>query len=235
MSEENAQGPAMMVLTDILRNQRTRVGRIAGNITLPRPVELRTLVAIGVGAFVGLLVGLIINAGDPTALMYGAGIGGAAGWGAVNWSPLQGETLATWIMLTVRTKGGATSAGNKGERVAIGIAYLPELARGEVRIKRGAVPVPAGSVDDRGVFLPLRDTTLPAELREELAAWRGTQTTETKFSTDEPTPRKAKGARNRPQNLGRIAAAQAERDANPTPWRDPDYEPEGDMGEGEEN
>ena len=218
MSQPN--GPVMMVLTEVLRNQRTRVGRIAGNLTLPRPVELRTLVAVAIGAFVGLLAALALNPGDTQSMFYGATLGGCAGWGAVNWSPLQGESLATWIMLSVRARGGRVSTTASAERLAIGISYLPETARGEVRIRRGAVPVPEGSVDERGVFLPLRATTLPDDVRYDLAAFRREGQSPVRLSTDDLAQA---GRRSRPGSRpvrGRLASARAEAEAAAAPWRE---------------
>ncbi len=207
----------MMVLTDVLRNQRTRVGRIAGNITLPRPVELRTLIAVSVGAFIGLLAGLTLNPGNTQAMFYGATMGGCAGWGATNWSPLQGETLATWIMLTLRRKGGMVLTSKNNERLAIGICYLPEIAKGDVKIVAGAVQVSEGSVDLRGVFKKVDEITLPKELREMMGNFSndGKDVEKVRLSTDAKLKKRKQST---PSD--RVRQAREDAESKPAPWRD---------------
>jgi len=215
-------GEKMMILTDVLRNQRTKVGRIAGNLTLPRPVELRTLLAVGVGSFIGLLLALIVNPGNTQSMFYGATIGGCAGWGATNWSPLKGETLATWILLTLRTKGGRVISSTNQEKLAIGICYLPETARGSVQVTRGAIQVSEGSVDSRGIFKKVNELTLPTELRNQMREFTNTipESSTNKNIRLSTNVKNKKSAQSKKSNVGKISRAREEAGRKPAPWRE---------------
>lgn len=153
---EQYQGPVMLSVTNILRPPPARIGRISDRFVLPRTIELRVLIAVGVGAFAGMVTwffpfGLLFDY-SLTSLL-GLMMGGLGlGYLAVTWSPLKGESLGTWIGLSA----GASRPGRvrfEGQKVYayLGVAPLPYLAAGKVRIRPGAVTVPAGSVDERGV------------------------------------------------------------------------------------
>jgi hypothetical protein len=153
---EQYQGPVMLSVTNILRPPPARIGRISDRFILPRTIELRVLIAVGVGAFAGLVawffpVGLLFDY-SLTSLASLLLIGLGLGYITVTWSPLKGESLGTWIGLSA----GASRPGKvrfEGQKVYayLGVSPLGYLAAGKVRIRPGAVTVPAGSVDERGV------------------------------------------------------------------------------------
>jgi hypothetical protein len=155
---EQTQGPVMLAVTNILRPPPARIGKISENFVLPRTIELRKLIAVAVGVLAGMFlwfmpIGLFFSYG-LTSLFTMMGVGGFGGYFVVTWSPLRGESLGTWVGLSA----GSTRPGKvriEGERVRayLGVAPLGFVAAGAVRIRPGAVQVPAGSVDERGVPL----------------------------------------------------------------------------------
>jgi hypothetical protein len=163
MSEEvrhEVSGPPMLAMTSALRPPPARISKIGENLTLPFSVQINQLVAVSVGAFAGLVfvtMFILPFAGGSIVLFgSGLGIGGFLGMVAVTWSPLKGESLKTWLGLSVGSSRREKVEINGVEaRAYIGIMPLPYSAAGELRIVSRAVDVPAGSVDDRGVFIPL--------------------------------------------------------------------------------
>ncbi|RJL24022.1 hypothetical protein [Bailinhaonella thermotolerans] len=158
MSEdtERAQGPTMIAATNILRPPPAVIGSINQRLTLPRTVKLTTILFGGVGACLGLLVATAVAGAGFQQLMYGSVLGAAAGWLVVNYSPLSGESMLTWLGLTVRaTTARKVSVDGKPVRLYIGIAPLHRTAAGTVRMLPGAVPVQAAQWDERGVPLPV--------------------------------------------------------------------------------
>lgn len=153
---EQIQGPVMLSVTNILRPPPARIGQISEKIVLPRTIELRKLIASSVGVLAGMFlwfmpIGLFFDYAI-TPLLVLMGLGGFAGYLFVTFSPLRGESFSTWVGLSA----GATRPGKvriEGERVRayLGVAPLGFIAAGPVRIRSGAVSVPAGSVDERGV------------------------------------------------------------------------------------
>lgn len=146
----------MLAVTSILRPPPARIGQISEKIVLPRTIELRKLVASGVGVLGGMFlwfmpVGLFFNYG-LTSLFVTMGLGGFLGYLVVTWSPLRGESFGTWVGLSA----GSTRPGRvrfEGERVRayLGVSPIGFLAAGPVQVRSGAIAVPAGSVDERGV------------------------------------------------------------------------------------
>lgn len=162
----STQGPPMICATKIMRQHGTRIGSIGG-VTFSRTIALSTLVAVIAGALLGLLAAGIAG-GGMQGYLYGAIFGGFLGWFAVNYSPLQNESLLTWLALQVN----ATRRGRfiDGERVtlAVGTAVLPELPKGQVVLARASVRVPAGQYDERGVFINPANRNVPAGRAEAL-------------------------------------------------------------------
>lgn len=190
--DPNDGGPTMLAATALLRPGPARIGSLGKNVTLPRTVRVSALLGALVGGFFGVMLGGVL-AGvlhDSRFLLYAAGIGGMAGYAAVSYSPLQGESLATWLALTAKASRNrvlvagtprkvivlpvdepapddavlvaaageyvayATATPPQGAqtaRVSIGICPLDTLVAGPVRLMRGFVDVPAGSVNARGV------------------------------------------------------------------------------------
>lgn len=154
---DRPRGPVMIAATDIMRPPPTRIGKIGGNITLPRTVPLKAAVAALVGALVGLFFAFPIAGIGLNALIWGGIVGGAAGVVAVTWSPLRGESLLRWLGLNVRAAAASkVRIDGKPVRLYIGVAPLARSAVGPARLVPGAVNVPAGEVDDRGVPIPPR-------------------------------------------------------------------------------
>lgn len=155
------RGPVMICATPIMRQGKTRIGRVGG-VTLPRTVEVVTLAAAVVGALVGIAAAMVISSG-MTAFIYGAIFGGAAGWFAVTYSPLQGESLLKWVELQLNTSRRARYI--EGERVllSVGLAVLPHASRGRVRLLRSAVRIPSTQFDERGVLLSPSNRNIPSD------------------------------------------------------------------------
>jgi hypothetical protein len=153
----------MLAMTNILRRPPpVRIGKLSENFVLPRTIELRKLIAVGVGVFAGMFlwvmpVGLFFSY-NLTSLFIMLGIGGFAGYLAVTWSPLRGESLGVWVSLSAtNTRPGKVFIDGERVRVYLGVSPLGFVAAGPVRVQSGAVQVPAGSVDDRGVPLSKND------------------------------------------------------------------------------
>ncbi|NDU77716.1 hypothetical protein GWI34_34665 [Actinomadura sp. DSM 109109] len=153
MSEEDdrVRGPAMLAATNMLKPPPAVIGSLNKAVTLPRTVRLTTLIAMIIGASLGFLIAFIIFGPGLNALMYGPVLGGAAGWSAVNFSPLRGESLATWLGLQVNgTRNRKLYVDGRPVRLYIGISPLRRTASGNVRMLPGGVPVDAVRWDERG-------------------------------------------------------------------------------------
>lgn len=159
--DEQHRGPVMICATPIMRQGKTRIGRVGG-VTLPRTVEVVTLAAAVVGALVGVAAAMAISSG-MSAFIYGAIFGGAAGWFAVTYSPLQGESMLKWVELQLNTSRRARYI--EGERVllSVGLGVLPHASRGRVRLLRSAVRIPSTQFDERGVLLSPGNRNIPAD------------------------------------------------------------------------
>lgn len=144
-------GPTMVVATPVMKRGPVRIAKISNDITLPRPVRLSVLLAGGAGAIIGLVLGLLL--GGISGAIYGIMFFGAAGAFVVTWSPLQGESFAKWIELTLTTRRRAHFAiEGQAVRVAVGVCPVPEpVLGGDVHIRAGAVKVPVTQYDERGV------------------------------------------------------------------------------------
>lgn len=149
---------SMIIATRVMKPGRQRIGRV-GHIQLPRTVTTVSLVGFMVGAFVGVIFGLIIG-GSLRPILFGIGLGGAAGVAAVNYSPLQGESLAKWLGLTIRARRGQMEVYGRTTRLAIGICPVSRSAIGDARILRGALTVPPSQYDERGVMIAKRNHNL---------------------------------------------------------------------------
>lgn len=149
----------MLCATKVLKPGPARIGSIGGGITLPRTVPVPVLIAGGIGFTLGVAFGLVILGSFFTALTTGA-LGAAAGWVAVSYSPLRGESLGRWAGLEVTARLRRVKVNGKTARVFIGICPAPDVAAGMVHIIPGAIDVMPGSVDDRGRFVVESDRPL---------------------------------------------------------------------------
>src|SRR5581483_1520450 len=86
------------------------------------------------------------------ALMYGPTLGGAAGWAAANFSPLEGESLAKWLGLQAASgRKRKLEIDGRQVRMYVGIAPLRRTAAGTIRMLPGGVPLDSVRWDERGV------------------------------------------------------------------------------------
>ncbi|MGW2310044.1 hypothetical protein [Actinomadura luteofluorescens] len=153
MSEEDdrVRGPAMLAATNMLKPPPAVIGSLNKDITLPRTLRLTTLIAVLVGAALGFLISFLVFGPGLNALMYGPVLGGAAGWASVSLSPLNGESLATWMGLQINgTRNRRLYVDGRPVRLYIGISPLRRTAAGKVRMLPGGVPVDAVRWDSRG-------------------------------------------------------------------------------------
>lgn len=151
MADEQINGPVMINATRVLKSDGIRIGKISNDITLPRTVRLVTAVSVGAGAAVTLLIALLFGTSAQN-LIYAAVIGGFIGFAASSYSPLRGESLGTWLTLQITSARSSRRIDGKSVTLNVGVAPAQRLAEGKVQLRRSAVRVAAGSVDDRGVF-----------------------------------------------------------------------------------
>lgn len=176
MSESNApKGPSepMVILTKVMRPGPARVSRIAGKYTLPRSVEVPTAIAAGSGALLGMGLIVMLGGGFFNGL-YGAIIGGALGWFAMTYSPLEDETLMKWLGLTLKSKTNQVTWQGQKVQVSIGICPIEPPQSGPARIAPGAVNVPASQYDRRGVRISAANRNL--DEAESSLVWVGDPT-----------------------------------------------------------
>lgn len=153
MSEEqqDIQGPPMICATKVLKSEGVRIGKIVGDITLPRTVKLVTALAAGAGALIGVIIALIFGTSFETyvpAILLGGGIG----YLVTTYSPLKGESFGTWLTLQVTATRSNRRIDGKPVTLAVGVANATRLPAGKVTLHRSALKVAPGAVDERGVM-----------------------------------------------------------------------------------
>jgi hypothetical protein len=146
---DTVTGPPMIVATTALATPKVRIGHLGGNITLPRTIPLTSLVASGVGGFVGIIAGLLL-VGTLTGIMLLGVLGGAIAVASVTYSPLKGESLARYLGLTLRARRQRIALDGGVMMVAVGVAPLRSALLGSVQIVPGAVNVLPSQFDERG-------------------------------------------------------------------------------------
>jgi hypothetical protein len=152
-------GPVMLCATSVIKPGRVRVGRIAGNLVLPRTVPLVNLLIGGAGFLVGVTVGGAFL-GLRGALYFGVLLG-AAGIALVTYSPLRGESMLTWIGLSVsRMRSDQIMFEGEKVRVAVGICPVHKMPYPRVGIHLGAAMVAPSQYDERGVLRSVRNNNL---------------------------------------------------------------------------
>lgn len=156
-AHKSVEGPPMICATRILRPGGARIGRIAGGFTLPRTVPVVTAVFVGVFGVLGLILAMLAGA-DPTTLGIGAAIGGGIGYGLATFSPLRGESMTRWILLTVTGSRRKRRIDGKPVILAVGTAPAGRVPVGIIRVRQSAVRVRPGTVDERGVPITRSDT-----------------------------------------------------------------------------
>jgi len=158
---ETITGPVMLCATDIMKRPIMRIGHIGKSIRLPRPVRMISLVAGGIGFLFGALVGGIAD--GLTGIIYGGGFLAALGVALVTYSPLKGESLFTWMGLTLRNRRKLVSIDGAPVRLAVGICPIDQPITGLVRLTPGAVHVVPEHWDERGVLRSSRNWNLEPE------------------------------------------------------------------------
>lgn len=173
------RGPVMICATDAMKPPPVRVGRIAGRFSLPRTAQLSSLIAGGVGAIVGAVAGLLLQAVVGIGIVgigYAVALGVGAGLAIRHVSPLRDETLLTWLRLIVtRSAQAQPTIDGERARVAVGIALVPRgLGSRRVPLQLGAVDVDPSNVDDRGVPVSQRNRNLDRVVRLPSGVWGDT-------------------------------------------------------------
>jgi hypothetical protein len=144
-------GPPMLCATSVIKPGPVRIGRLSGDLTLPRTVPLVNLL-LGAGGF---LLGLVIGGGffGLRGAVYFGVLSGAAAVGAASYSPLKGESLLTWVGLKVlRLQANQTYRDGVRVRAAVGVCPVPALPAGMCSIHFGAASVNPDLYDERGVL-----------------------------------------------------------------------------------
>jgi len=190
---DQAQGPVMLAVTNILRPPPARVGKITENVVLPRTVELRKLLAAAAGAFGGVFVWMVLvgffSSHSLFSLLVTSAVCGTLAVFLMSWSPLKGESFATWLGLSSGTlRADRVRIDGLKVRAYLGVAPLNFTAAGRTRVLPGAIDVPVGSVDARGVSLPTEDILRRA--KELLGDYEAPLSREG-FEEPKPLPRRA--------------------------------------------
>lgn len=152
-TSKRVEGPPMICATRVLKPGGARIGRIAGGFTLPRTLPVVTFVLTGIGAVFGFVLALLAGGWNPLPLGIGAALGGGGGYALATFSPLRGESMAKWILLTLSGTRTKRRIDGKPVTLSVGVAVAGRVPVGRVRIRQSAVRVRPGTVDDRGVAL----------------------------------------------------------------------------------
>lgn len=156
---DEPQGPSMLCITKVLDPGGLRIARIVGNVTLPRTVPLKSLLAGAAGAVVGLIVSLIVGV-TVQSIMFGLIFGATGGVLAVTYSPLKGEPLWRWASLAIAARRRQITVDGRPVSLAVGICRISSPAMGSVRIVPGAVDISPSQFDERGALISARNMNL---------------------------------------------------------------------------
>lgn len=163
----------MVDATPILRPPtEKRVSRLVWNITLPRSVTYKQIGAGLAGLLIGLPLGMAIF-GSFVAGMNTAMTLTAIFLALLYFSPLEGETMLTWLGLELRAyKERTVVVDGHRARAAVGLARLHRVAVGHVHAVPSAVRVNPDLYDERGVLRSeashnLSSRLLVASMRDE--------------------------------------------------------------------
>jgi hypothetical protein len=150
-ADDQVRGPAMLAATNMLKPPPPVIGSVNKEITLPRTVKLTTLAAVGAGALSGFVIAVFLFGAGVKALMYGPTLGAGLGWAALNFSPMQGESMARWLGLRASSaRKRKLVVDGRPVLLYVGIAPLRRTAAGTIRMVPGGVPVEAVRWDERG-------------------------------------------------------------------------------------
>jgi len=144
----------MICATKSLAAPKIQVAQITGNFVLPKPVELVKIAGSVGGALVGLIIAVILPLPvGPTLMSLIVATFGIAGFGTVVYSPLQGESVASWMMLKLRRRSRRVEINGTPIQLAVGICRVKGMTLGTVNLEPAAVDVAVGSVDERGAYV----------------------------------------------------------------------------------
>lgn len=143
----------MIVLTPVVKRGATRVPiGVIGTGMFRLKAILYVTAGILVGGAAGGIVLAVVNSSWVVPL--GVGAGALFGWALATpeaASPMRtGESLGTWIRLTVDARRNRVRVNDRSEQVYIGMCPLGEVEEGDIHVTRSSVRVAAGSVDDQG-------------------------------------------------------------------------------------
>lgn len=168
--DHSNSGPVMICATSVMKPGRARIGKIGGNVALPRTVPIINLVATILGGLVGLFFSLQLA--DGTSWVMGVGLGAGAGWLLVTYSPLKNESFLKWFELTVKSQTRSRYVDGRRVTVAVGTAVVTAPSSGRVRLERAAARVSPGQYDPRGVVRSIRNQNLDVGDTDPLLAAR---------------------------------------------------------------
>jgi len=141
----------MVCATAVMRPGGQRIGRIVGDIALPRTIPMVTAFLAGSCAIVVGVAAFLLS-GSPLAIGIGLGIGGAIGYALATFSPLRGESLLTYLALSVRVRRRRLRVDGRRALYGVGAAVANRAPAGPVVLGRSAVRVDPRGRDERGVL-----------------------------------------------------------------------------------
>lgn len=155
----------MLVATKLLKAPRARTSLKV----VPRTIEWVTLLSVAGFALAGLIVGLAVFGGARLqAVLSTTALAGAIGYMAPTLSPLEGESILTWIGLKAQSATARrVTVNGKRSRMYIGTYPLKRSALGPVRFLPSGGNVSSPEYDSRGypIFDSRSSHTLLAEQR----------------------------------------------------------------------
>jgi hypothetical protein len=142
----------MLCATKILKPPPTTIANIGGNVTLPRPVAVRSLLAGMAGFFLLAPIGILVR-GFEGLLIMGI-IGAFVAVALITWEPQKGETLAQilGVAAQARLRQKPVKLNSDTVSVSIGVARISRVALGRVHILGDSVNVRPDTYDERGVI-----------------------------------------------------------------------------------
>ncbi len=142
----------MLAATKILKPGPARIAKIMPGVTLPRTVPLPTLFITAGFSLVGLVVTVLVPfTRTITSITLGTVMFGAIGVLVATYSPYKGESMVRWFGLSYSARRDRVRLNGQMARVYIGICPVHRVAGGKTVIRAGAIDVPEGAVDDRGL------------------------------------------------------------------------------------
>jgi len=144
-------GPLLLFLAEVLAKPQ----RVLASSTLGRNIPLKGLIYGGLGAFIGLLLALVVHMFLHSMLILGwvVGLSALIGAAVANSTPLRGERFGTWLRLFIASKFGRVELNGERCRLYLDVAPIKQLEQGEYLLQSATVKVAPGAVDRRGLFV----------------------------------------------------------------------------------